>query len=751
MPPPPRHRAPHLLPIQNHHRLPPPPTSNPSSATTSNNPYQAFLNTNVTNTGYANPNSPSDNPQQHLLSPYDNSIDGNLSTASINQQPGSVRRARLEAEARQQQEYRLLNEDGDSIIDFYNHTTGDERAGGGISSANLSPIDFPHGGASGQHHNLLWLHHQQRLQQQLAAQRERELQENLNQEFYQQDKEQEEVRLHTSKGVPPPSNLSGGTLSSATLGGSNIRNLEEDLQALEKDIRALKLGSRENSVDSGIVERVIGTPPDLLYIYSRSSGQMLITLFKTEQPYYPPVPKLTSSPTHFSYPSAITSKIPSHAPSPIISSPYLPPPSATLYHSQQLQQYQQEQGQCYQDEQYSSSQAEEEQEEQQSRSSTESEASSSEQEDEDMSTSSTPPSWIASFCSLQGHEYFAEVSEDFIEDDFNLTGLNTLVPMYKESLEMILDVEPDDEDEENSEDEADEDDSQLGGGHQSRSRKEKQFHSATDMESLEQQAELLYGLIHQRFITSRAGMQIMYEKYQNNHFGFCPRVYCNSTKVLPCGYSDTPGVETVKLYCPSCMDVYVPPNSRFQTVDGAFFGTTFPPLFFLTFPDLEVSASASIPPSISGAPGSSGSGAPPGYKPSPSQLKKQKEERGEMRTINGVLECNIAPGLGKSKSYEMKIYGFKVSERAKGGPRMKWLRSRPDDLSVLDEGKRWAEMQKEQNRLIEDVEGEDGDDDSVMGEGGMVGVAGTTAALRGGENKGRQVLRKPVKRSAKKK
>lgn len=54
-----------------------------------------------------------------------------------------------------------------------------------------------------------------------------------------------------------------------------------------------------------------------------------------------------------------------------------------------------------------------------------------------MSTSSaTPESWIASFCSLFGHEYFAEVSEDFIEDDFNLTGLQTQVEMYKEALEV---------------------------------------------------------------------------------------------------------------------------------------------------------------------------------------------------------------------------------------------------------------------------------------------------------------------------
>lgn len=52
------------------------------------------------------------------------------------------------------------------------------------------------------------------------------------------------------------------------------------------------------------------------------------------------------------------------------------------------------------------------------------------------SSSATPESWISSFCSLLGHEYFAEISEDFIEDDFNLTGLQTQVAMYKEALEV---------------------------------------------------------------------------------------------------------------------------------------------------------------------------------------------------------------------------------------------------------------------------------------------------------------------------
>lgn len=34
------------------------------------------------------------------------------------------------------------------------------------------------------------------------------------------------------------------------------------------------------------------------------------------------------------------------------------------------------------------------------------------------------------------------MTEDFIEDDFNLTGLNSLVPFWKEAMEIVLDVEP---------------------------------------------------------------------------------------------------------------------------------------------------------------------------------------------------------------------------------------------------------------------------------------------------------------------
>ncbi|TVY25026.1 Casein kinase II subunit beta-1 [Lachnellula hyalina] len=292
------------------------------------------------------------------------------------------------------------------------------------------------------------------------------------------------------------------------------------------------------------------------------------------------------------------------------------------------------------------------------------------------SSSGTPESWISSFCSLLGHEYFAEISEDFIEDDFNLTGLQTQVAMYKEALEMILDVEPEDDDDEDEDDEEEEGDESIEGeDHKVRrvATDRRHHRMASDLSIIESSAEMLYGLIHQRFICSRAGIQQMSEKYELGHFGVCPRTYCEGVRTLPVGLSDVPGEDTVKLFCPSCLDVYIPPNSRFQTVDGAFFGRTFGALFLLTFPDYDISKK--------GMDTLGGHGAR-------SMATTASDE--EKDKINGMNVQNLGPGLGKGKMYEPKIYGFKVSERARSGPRMSWLRDRPVDIRELDEAALYA-------------------------------------------------------------
>ncbi|WZZ24690.1 hypothetical protein YC2023_008091 [Brassica napus] len=199
----------------------------------------------------------------------------------------------------------------------------------------------------------------------------------------------------------------------------------------------------------------------------------------------------------------------------------------------------------------------------------ESEVSGSEGED---------TSWVSWFCNLRGNEFFCEVDDDYIQDDFNLCGLNHQVPYYDYALDLILDVD-------------------FSQGER---------FTDEQNELVESAAEMLYGMIHARYILTSKGLASMLDKYKNYDFGRCPRVYCCGQPCLPVGQSDIPRSSTVKIYCPKCEDVYYPrskyqgsilflisPSPRFmlqclnKNIDGAYFGTTFPHLFLMTYGHLK--------------------------------------------------------------------------------------------------------------------------------------------------------------------
>ena len=92
----------------------------------------------------------------------------------------------------------------------------------------------------------------------------------------------------------------------------------------------------------------------------------------------------------------------------------------------------------------------------------------------EISASDEDGTWISWFCSIRGNEFFVEVDEEYIQDDFNLTGLNLIVPYYDYALDMVLDVEMPMEE-------------QL---------------TEDQQEIVESAAEMLYGMIHARYVVT---------------------------------------------------------------------------------------------------------------------------------------------------------------------------------------------------------------------------------------------------------
>ncbi|CAN7102467.1 unnamed protein product [Brassica rapa subsp. narinosa] len=64
-----------------------------------------------------------------------------------------------------------------------------------------------------------------------------------------------------------------------------------------------------------------------------------------------------------------------------------------------------------------------------------------EEEEEESDVSGSDTLWVSWFCSLRGNEFFCEADDDYIQYDFNLCGLSSLVPYYEYALDLILDVE----------------------------------------------------------------------------------------------------------------------------------------------------------------------------------------------------------------------------------------------------------------------------------------------------------------------
>lgn len=181
-----------------------------------------------------------------------------------------------------------------------------------------------------------------------------------------------------------------------------------------------------------------------------------------------------------------------------------------------------------------------------------------EEEEEEEEYSNEYEDWVTQFCKEKNFKnWFCHVSEDYMEDPFNLFGLQNLFKHYNKALNCLLDVEEEDIDE-----------------------------SWYKNPKFTEEIQNLYLLIHQRFIQSPEGLAMMIEKYGKKVFGTCPRVECEKQAVIPYGISSNLGVSGCLCFCPRCRDVYVPKCYEVSRIDGAAFGPNFAAIF-LSDPSLK--------------------------------------------------------------------------------------------------------------------------------------------------------------------
>lgn len=95
--------------------------------------------------------------------------------------------------------------------------------------------------------------------------------------------------------------------------------------------------------------------------------------------------------------------------------------------------------------------------------------------------------------------------------------------------------------------------------------------------------------------------------------------------------------------CYQCEDIYHTRSTRHEQIDGAYFGTTFPHLFFLTFPELKpLKSNETYVPRVFGFKIHHTA-----YKASLETRKKQTEAAAAAAAANG--------GAGASQSAEAKL------------------------------------------------------------------------------------------------
>lgn len=152
-------------------------------------------------------------------------------------------------------------------------------------------------------------------------------------------------------------------------------------------------------------------------------------------------------------------------------------------------------------------------------------------------------SWVGNFLKRNENVGLLTIQNSFLQDKFNLVGLNKYIPNINRSFDTLRGV---------------------------------------SSSKYEKEEALLYYLLHQRYVLSITGMAKMLERILTNFYGECRRMGCEDFPLIPFGLSNNPRISSVKLYCHNCNNVFDPENAL-SNLDGCSFGSTFPHLLTLTY------------------------------------------------------------------------------------------------------------------------------------------------------------------------
>jgi casein kinase II subunit beta len=115
-------------------------------------------------------------------------------------------------------------------------------------------------------------------------------------------------------------------------------------------------------------------------------------------------------------------------------------------------------------------------------------------------------------------------------------------------------------------------------------------------EDADELAVRLYGLLHARYLLTKAGCQQMHDKYMNDDFSPCPRTFCKGIRCLPCGVSENQEGSPLLMYCPRCKEIYADQTDMCNMIDGAYFGPSWIHMFLQEFSEIVPKTALLKPP-----------------------------------------------------------------------------------------------------------------------------------------------------------